>query len=183
MNALKFSFHFHIGVIAEREMMRPFGIRSRESSRQSKSFIQMNGHRAQRSVIERLSIARSQGWKCAGCFDLLNAAFEIDHKVPFSLVGENTPLQALCSNCHSLKSRFEQRLIARVKRQRRVVEQSRFRKWWSVCPKCAAIYDSMWFPAHHCRQTRPRWTDLLDHTQRDETDSRESLPLIPSPPI
>lgn len=105
--------------------------------------------RKHRSNIERLNIAEKQEWKCAMCYSLLNAAFEIDHEIPFSLVGENTPLQALCSNCHALKSRLERKHIAKVKRNRKIVEASRFCTWWKVCSRCASIYDAVWFVRKH----------------------------------
>lgn len=61
-----------------------------------------------RSVNERLKkvVAANQSWKCALCKNVLNAAYEIDHIVPLYKNGSNLPtnLQALCRNCHGLKT-------------------------------------------------------------------------------
>lgn len=106
--------------------------------------------RKQLTVLQRLKIAEDQKWTCAMCNDLLNAAFEIDHLIPYALVGENTALQALCSNCHAFKSRSEQSHIYFVKTQLRRVSESKFSKWWSVCAACGSIYDHRWFQPHAC---------------------------------
>lgn len=54
----------------------------------------------------RLEIAARQYYKCAHCNSVLTHVFEIDHKIPWALCksNEKNNLQALCSNCHALKT-------------------------------------------------------------------------------
>jgi 5-methylcytosine-specific restriction endonuclease McrA len=64
--------------------------------------------RCARNVTERekKTVASSQRWCCNVCADLLNHTYEIDHVVPLYGGGTNerANLQALCCNCHSLKT-------------------------------------------------------------------------------
>lgn len=59
---------------------------------------------------KKWDIAYSQQYKCNHCKSLLIPnAFDIDHIVPLFKNGEDTleNCQALCCNCHSIKSRTE----------------------------------------------------------------------------
>lgn len=67
----------------------------------------------------RLDVAASQRWLCAVCKAILSAVYEIDHRVPLHRGGTDTfdNLQALCPNCHRVKSRREaQDLYASTRR-------------------------------------------------------------------
>lgn len=66
----------------------------------------MRSGRVRLSETKRRVIAASQKWECARCRNLLPARFEIDHIVPLCNGGDNAlaNLQAICSNCHSLKT-------------------------------------------------------------------------------
>ena len=57
----------------------------------------------------RLEIAASQEWKCNKCSKLLSSVFEIDHIVRWtdSYDDSNENLQALCVECHKLKTAEE----------------------------------------------------------------------------
>ena len=63
----------------------------------------------------RWEIAAFQKWKCAMCKKLLPVTAEIDHKLPRHRGGSDKPknLQALCNNCHALKSRKESKSSTR----------------------------------------------------------------------
>lgn len=54
----------------------------------------------------RRLIGARQLWSCRSCAQFLDAAYEIDHIVPLFLGGTNEEdnLQALCRNCHGVKS-------------------------------------------------------------------------------
>lgn len=54
-------------------------------------------------------VAAEQKWKCAICDCLLNACFEVDHKLRLASGGSNERinLQALCPNCHAIKTMDE----------------------------------------------------------------------------
>ncbi len=54
-------------------------------------------------------VAAAQAWRCAGCDELLPAAFQIDHRVPLWRGGPDAAdnLQALCPNCHAAKTQQE----------------------------------------------------------------------------
>jgi 5-methylcytosine-specific restriction endonuclease McrA len=51
-------------------------------------------------------VASNQQWKCNRCYILLNASYEVDHILPLYKGGNNDMhnLQALCRNCHGLKT-------------------------------------------------------------------------------
>ena len=57
----------------------------------------------------RLEIAASQEWKCNKCSKLLSSVFEIYHIVRWtdSYDDSNENLQALCVECHKLKTAEE----------------------------------------------------------------------------
>jgi 5-methylcytosine-specific restriction protein A len=61
-----------------------------------------------RSVSEtrKKYVASSQGWACKHCNQMLDATFEIDHKIELQHGGTNdvSNLEALCRNCHGKKT-------------------------------------------------------------------------------
>ena len=54
-------------------------------------------------------VASNQQWRCNMCNILLDASYEIDHKIPLYKNGTNEihNLQALCRNCHGKKTIFD----------------------------------------------------------------------------
>ena len=68
----------------------------------------MNNVKNKRSVSEskKKYIASQQGWKCAMCSNILDATYEVDHKVELQYGGSNhvSNLAALCPNCHRRKT-------------------------------------------------------------------------------
>ena len=64
-----------------------------------------------RSVSEtkKKFIAYKQNWKCGKCNKVLNAWFEVDHKVRLEYGGDNQldNLIALCRECHGEKTAME----------------------------------------------------------------------------
>jgi len=64
-----------------------------------------------RSVSEtkKKYVAASQNWTCGNCKQILNAYFEIDHKIRLQHGGSNhvDNLVALCPNCHREKTALE----------------------------------------------------------------------------
>lgn len=58
------------------------------------------------SEITKKQIAFNQNWKCATCDQTLPANYEIDHIIALMNGGNNeeSNLQALCRNCHGLKT-------------------------------------------------------------------------------
>lgn len=61
-----------------------------------------------RSVSEakKKYVASQQAWRCGHCGALLDATYEVDHKVALMHGGTNdvTNLEALCPNCHRKKT-------------------------------------------------------------------------------
>lgn len=59
---------------------------------------------------EQKIVAARQGWKCAGCANLLPPSFQLDHITPLCDGGADcieTNAQCLCSNCHANKTQAE----------------------------------------------------------------------------
>lgn len=65
--------------------------------------------KVKRNVSETLKkyTASSQDWKCAHCQKQLDHTFEIDHITRLEHGGSNNQLQALCRNCHGIKTASE----------------------------------------------------------------------------
>jgi len=80
---------------------------SQNSNPQMKRMLN-SGNTNKRSVSEskKKYVASSQNWKCGNCQKILDASFEIDHKVELQHGGSNhiTNLEALCRNCHGQKT-------------------------------------------------------------------------------
>ena len=51
-------------------------------------------------------VAANQKWHCNMCQNMLDASYEVDHRVPLYKGGDNSinNLQALCRNCHGKKT-------------------------------------------------------------------------------
>jgi 5-methylcytosine-specific restriction endonuclease McrA len=66
--------------------------------------------RAHITALKKKIVAASQGWRCNVCTELLPPCFEVDHIIPLFRGGDNEQgnLQALCRNCHGMKSLKEQ---------------------------------------------------------------------------
>lgn len=64
-----------------------------------------------RNVSQTLKkyVAANQQWKCNYCNNLLDASYEVDHKIPLYKNGSNdiSNLQALCRNCHGKKTIYD----------------------------------------------------------------------------
>ena len=63
-------------------------------------------------------ISYRQSYKCLACCQLLPPSFQIDHIIPWSLSHDDSEenLQALCANCHSVKTQKEYMRIIQYKR-------------------------------------------------------------------
>ena len=74
------------------------------------------------SKADRIKLWKKQKGRCAICKRKLDPHnYHIDHKKPLALGGKNTlsNLQLLCPNCHSLKSKEDQKKIAEKRKQER----------------------------------------------------------------
>ena len=88
------------------EMYNP-SISMTNNSPQMKRMINSGNNTTKRSVSEtkKKYVASQQGWKCADCKSVLDATFEVDHKIDLQYGGSNhvSNLSALCRNCHGKK--------------------------------------------------------------------------------
>ena len=70
-----------------------------------------SGNTNKRSVSEskKKYVASNQNWKCGKCQKILDASFEIDHKIELQHGGTNhvNNLEALCRDCHGKKTAME----------------------------------------------------------------------------
>ena len=69
-------------------------------------------------------IAYRQSYKCHICSILLPPSFQIDHIIPFSISSNDNEynLQALCANCHSIKTQKEALRISKFKKMQSTIE-------------------------------------------------------------
>ena len=65
-----------------------------------------NTNKRKVSNLQKKMIASNQKWKCKHCNNILNFDYEVDHIIPLFKNGSNdmNNLQALCRNCHGVKS-------------------------------------------------------------------------------
>ena len=73
---------------------------------------------------QKRQVAARGSWRCATCLDLLNAAFEIDHVTALENGGLDdiqSNAQALCSNCHALKTQRER--VDRILKARKRLQE------------------------------------------------------------
>lgn len=78
---------------------------------------QISRARIKRSVSEakKKYVAANQGWRCGHCGCMLDATYEVDHKLALMHGGTNdiSNLEALCPNCHRKKTVEERNGIKR----------------------------------------------------------------------
>ncbi len=70
------------------------------------------------SPFQKNQVAEKQDWKCNDCKNKLNASFDLDHIVALRNGGKDEidNLQALCANCHRMKSSIETSVYYEEKR-------------------------------------------------------------------
>lgn len=75
---------------------------------QMKRMLNSGNTTSKRSVSEtkKKYVASQQNWKCAYCSNILDATFEVDHKIELRHGGTNhvDNLAATCRNCHGKKT-------------------------------------------------------------------------------
>jgi len=79
-----------------------------------------NSRRKYISKADEDKILERQKWKCARCGKTLKPGrYHIDHKKPLALGGSNSirNLQALCPNCHHVKTKEDRKKIAKAKKK------------------------------------------------------------------
>lgn len=88
------------------------------------------------SQATKREVAAAQRWCCRLCGQILSAAYEVDHVRPLWNGGSNRRpnLQALCANCHALKTLRE--------------THQRHQKSSFQCPRCRGIFSTYF--AHYC---------------------------------
>jgi len=90
-------------------------------------------------------IAHKQKYHCSMCNELLPPSYQVDHIIPHSISNDDTEdnLQALCPNCHSLKTQRENLRIYQYKKLReKCPEDSK------LCWFCIEVYEIV--EEHHC---------------------------------
>lgn len=105
-----------------------------------------NNRKTIRESIKK-EISYRQSYKCLGCEDLLPPSFQIDHIIPWSLSHDDSEenLQALCPNCHSIKTQRESLRIIQYKRLQNDCPQD-----CSLCWFCLETYETSAFCKHVC---------------------------------
>ena len=84
------------------------------------------------------NIAYKQEYKCSICKTMLPPSFQVDHIIPHSITFDDTEnnLQALCPNCHSLKTQKEAMRIIQFKKLQNECAHS-----LKVCWFCLQTYE------------------------------------------
>jgi|Deesub1362A_J573_1020465.scaffolds.fasta_scaffold00370_31 hypothetical protein len=76
------------------------------------------------SKADEDKLLEKQKWKCARCGKILRPGrYHLDHKKPLALGGTNSirNLQALCPDCHHIKTKEDKKKIARTKKKEKNV--------------------------------------------------------------
>ena len=92
-----------------------------------------NNRKTIRDSVKK-EISYRQSYKCRRCNDILPPSFQIDHIIPWSLSHDDSEdnLQALCPNCHSLKTQRESLRIIQYKRLHRDCPKNSFLCWFCL---------------------------------------------------
>jgi len=106
-------------------------------------FLRRHGGRTTKRAVSTLAwkeIGFIQGWRCAGCADMLEPTMEVDHIVPLEQGGRDCleNLQLLCVKCHARKSRDERLVKIGLKRKidtSPVVKTSKYFEEYHYQPK------------------------------------------------
>ena len=98
------------------------------------------------SAHEKRVVAARDGWKCAACGGMLDATYEIDHRVPLHLGGDDDidNCEPLHKACHALKTQREE--IERLRR----LESARYssRRPPLECSRCGRLVSPYFL--HRC---------------------------------
>ena len=92
-----------------------------------------NMSRKLRDSVKKI-IAHKQKYNCAMCFELLPPSFQVDHIIPHSISNDDSEenLQALCPNCHSLKTQRENLRIYQYKKLREECPEDYVLCWFCI---------------------------------------------------
>lgn len=93
-----------------------------ENTKMWPMFARLKHKRRRLSNVDRDAIASHQQWKCKYCRDLLPAGYQIDHIISLAQGGVDdiSNLQAVCANCHHIKTRVESNIRERLPKMRMV---------------------------------------------------------------
>lgn len=94
----------------------------------------------------RRAVMHRQRGRCAGpCGEVLPETYQLDHRMPWCLTRDDraSNLDALCPNCHALKTRHEALALRALAQLRRECPSQR------MCPACYRVV-SRHFPSHAC---------------------------------
>lgn len=136
--------------------------------------------RHQLTGVHRNEIAAGQGWRCGVCEELLPAAFECDHLVPFCLTRSHARawLWCLCNNCHGRKSLLERRETGAVKRKLQALADAGAEDL-AYCHACRDTFSPRF--AHRCAVTpetvRAAWRARLLGSAREAEAAACALEL------
>lgn len=92
-----------------------------------------NMSRKLRDSVKKI-IAHKQKYNCAMCLELLPPSFQVDHIIPHSISNDDSEenLQALCPNCHSLKTQRENLRIYQYKKLREECPEDYVLCWFCI---------------------------------------------------
>jgi hypothetical protein len=92
----------------------------------------MSSRKLQDSV--KKIIAHKQKYHCSVCNELLPPSYQVDHIIPHSISNDDSEdnLQALCPNCHSLKTQRENLRIYQYKKLREKCPEDSKLCWFCI---------------------------------------------------
>jgi hypothetical protein len=114
-------------------------------------------------------ISYRQSYKCLACSQLLPPSFQIDHIIPWSLSHDDSEenLQALCANCHSVKTQKE---YMRIIQYKRLLDECP--KHTALCWFCLETSDEN-FPHNDCDKVLKDITKLIKTQTQIRTNFEE----------
>ena len=76
------------------------------------------------SISVQKNVAARQNYNCAICLEVLPSTYNIDHCIPWAVVKNNDDdnLQALCPNCHAVKTLSDNKKIKLWKMETEIIK-------------------------------------------------------------
>lgn len=117
-------------------------------------------------------IAHRQKYLCYKCNNLLPPSFQIDHIIPHSISNDDSEenLQALCPNCHSVKTQRENNRISKFK-----ILMTKCPKNTNICWFCLETTDNMNKHLNLCSKSLKNIDEIIQEQKKTVSTFEEIL--------
>ena len=136
----------------------------------------MNNKRFLKESTKKV-IAFNQNYICKNCDTILPPSFQIDHIIPFSISQNDNDdnLQALCPNCHSLKTQRENLRIINFKKMYNVNEHCWFCLEKNCVQNCSKILKKIEISTTRSKKDRSSFVTMCEKHRYEEFEENKEV--------